>query len=983
MVVAEDDEGLCLVVCTWLERQGLTTLGVHSGADAIAAVQEHPDCLLLLDFTLPDMKGGKVIAELTAQGRPVPFIVMTGRGDERVAVEMMKLGARDYVVKDVDFTDRLVPIVERVLAQVATEEQLAASEMALRESEERNRLLVENSMDGVLLTTPDGRILAANREACRIFGRSEAEICRLGRSGVVDPTDPRLAPALAERERSGRFHSELTLARADGTKFPADVSSVVFTSRGGQLLTSMVVRDLTERQRAEKSLRESEERYRRIVETANEGVWTMDADCRTTYANPRLVEMLGCTVTDLLGRQTEDFMFPEDVAAHMERIARRRAGESGTYELRLQRKDGSECWTLVSGSPVLDAQGSYAGSFAMLSDISDRKQAEAALWEEKERAREYLNIAGVMLVALDVEGRIVLMNRRGNEILGYGEGELIGRSWFDTCIPERLRDEIKGVFSWLMVGAVEPVERYENPVVTRSGEERLVFWHNVVLRDQSGRRIGTLSSGEDVTDRRQAEETLRTSEAQLSNAMEIARLGYWEYDAVEDQFTFNNHFYSIFHATAEQVGGYKMSSAEYARRFVHPDDAELVGIETRKAIEAPDPHFNRQLEHRIIYADGGVGYISVRFFVVKDSQGRTVKTYGANQDITERKRAENELRNALDEIRRLKDRLEAENVYLRREIKLEHIHGDIVGESPAIKQTLALVEQVAPTGSTVLIQGETGTGKELLARSIHHLSPRKDRPLVTVSCAAMPSTLVESELFGHEKGAYTGALTRQAGRFEVADKSTLFLDEVGELPAEAQTKLLRVLQEGKFERLGSSNTVTVDVRVVAATNRDLEQAVKAGRFREDLFYRLNVFPITIPPLRERREDIPVLVWAFVREFNEKMGKRIESIPKQTLEALSDYPWPGNVRALRNTIERAMILSTGTTLRVELPGTRPGVAGPTRLDEAQRSHVAQVLESTNWRIRGKGGAAELLGLKPTTLEYRIKKLGIQRQTRDSG
>jgi transcriptional regulator with GAF, ATPase, and Fis domain len=245
----------------------------------------------------------------------------------------------------------------------------------------------------------------------------------------------------------------------------------------------------------------------------------------------------------------------------------------------------------------------------------------------------------------------------------------------------------------------------------------------------------------------------------------------------------------------------------------------------------------------------------------------------------------------------------------------------------------------------------------------------------------MPSTLIESELFGREKGAYTGALTRQAGRFEVADKSTLFLDEVGELSPEAQAKLLRVLLEGKFERLGSSNTITVDVRVIAATNRDIEQAVKDGRFREDLFYRLNVFPITIPPLRERRDDIPMLVWTFVHEFGEKMGKRIESIPKKTLEALSGHPWPGNVRALRNTIERAMILSTGTTLHVELPGVRPGDAVPASLDDAQRSHVTQVLESTNWRIRGKGGAAEQVGLKPTTLEYRIKKLGIRRQPED--
>jgi formate hydrogenlyase transcriptional activator len=377
--------------------------------------------------------------------------------------------------------------------------------------------------------------------------------------------------------------------------------------------------------------------------------------------------------------------------------------------------------------------------------------------------------------------------------------------------------------------------------------------------------------------------------------------------------------------------------------------------------------------------DGSLLYIEL-YGVLTEHRGRPA-VIGTLMDITDRKRAEEELRAAFAEIQLLKEQLEAENVYLREEIKLNHVHGDIVGESPAIRRTLALVEQVAPTGSTVLVHGETGTGKELLARSIHNLSPRKDRPLVAVNCAAMPSALIESELFGREKGAYTGALTRQAGRFEVADKSTLFLDEVGELSLEAQAKLLRVLQEGKFERLGSSNTITVDVRVIAATNRDLEQAVRDGKFREDLFYRLNVFPITVPPLRERREDIPVLVWTFVREFSEKMGKRIESIPKKTIEALSSHPWPGNVRALRNAIERAMILSTGTTLKVELPGAESHAEAATTLDDVQRSHIVRTLEATGWRIRGEGGAAERLGLKPTTLEYRMKRLGIRRRPED--
>ena len=308
----------------------------------------------------------------------------------------------------------------------------------------------------------------------------------------------------------------------------------------------------------------------------------------------------------------------------------------------------------------------------------------------------------------------------------------------------------------------------------------------------------------------------------------------------------------------------------------------------------------------------------------------------------------------------------------------------IIGYSEAIRRVLAQAERVATTDSTVLLLGETGSGKELLARVIHHLSGRRERPLVKVNCAALPATLVESELFGRERGAYTGALTRQAGRFEVADGSTLFLDEVAELPLELQAKLLRVLEDGEFERLGSTRPIRVDVRVIAATNRDLAKAVEQGTFREDLYYRVNVFPITVPPLRERAEDIPHLVWAFVQELGESMGKPIDTVPRATMDALRRYPWPGNVRELRNVIERAMIMSRSSTLEVELPradGSRALEA--TRLEEVERRHILAILERTGWRVRGQGGAAILLGLKPTTLEARMQKLGIKRPERTNG
>jgi transcriptional regulator with GAF, ATPase, and Fis domain len=336
----------------------------------------------------------------------------------------------------------------------------------------------------------------------------------------------------------------------------------------------------------------------------------------------------------------------------------------------------------------------------------------------------------------------------------------------------------------------------------------------------------------------------------------------------------------------------------------------------------------------------------------------------------------------LAESRRLQDRSPGGPAFLQQAVRLKSNCAEIIGQSTAIRKVLSQVEQVARTGSTVLLLGETGTGKELLAGAIHARSPRHPRPMVTLHCAALPATLIESELFGRERGAYTGALTGQAGRFEQADGSTLFLDEIGELPPEMQVKLLRVLQEGRFERLGGSRTLRADVRLIAATNRDLSRAMTEGRFRNDLYYRLNVFPVRLPPLRERREDIPLLVWAFVKELAPAMGKTIESIPRESLEALRQYDWPGNVRELRNVIERALIVCPGPVLHAEPPpAVSPGDEEPApaqTLEEVERRHIRSVLERNGWRVSGRHGAAEVLGLKPTTLESRMARLGIRRE-----
>ena len=358
------------------------------------------------------------------------------------------------------------------------------------------------------------------------------------------------------------------------------------------------------------------------------------------------------------------------------------------------------------------------------------------------------------------------------------------------------------------------------------------------------------------------------------------------------------------------------------------------------------------------------------------------------KEVAARRKAEEDLRAALGEVESLKNRLHAENVYLQEEIQGTHNFVEMVGTSPALLAALGKIEQVAPTDSTVLISGETGTGKELVARAIHSRSPRRDRPLVKVNCSAISAGLVESELFGHVKGAFTGALERRTGRFELADGGTIFLDEVGELPLETQVKLLRVLQEQEFEQVGSSKSIRVDVRVIAATNRNLDEAIRAGRFRADLYYRLNVFPLNVPPLRERMGDVRQLAMYFLSRFAKRFGKKVDAVSEETMERLVSYPWPGNIRELQNVIERAMILAHGPVLELDRElapvgvgaGPAPAaaaVSAPGTLEDVERGHILAVLSQTAWVIGGPKGAARILNLHPNTLRSRMEKLGIKR------
>jgi len=465
---------------------------------------------------------------------------------------------------------------------------------------------------------------------------------------------------------------------------------------------------------------------------------------------------------------------------------------------------------------------------------------------------------------------------------------------------------------------------------------------------------------------------LRTSEERYLLALAGSTDGLWDWDMLSDTVFYSDRFREILGYSSEEFP----ATIDSFRSRLHPEDAEAAWAEIECHLQERVPY---KVECRLRTKSGEYLWFLARGQAIWNSEGKAIRMSGSIQDITERKQSELNLKAALCEIKELKDKLEVERAYLQEEIKSQYNHENIIGQSNALNYIFYKVEQIAPTDTTVLILGETGTGKELVARAIHGLSPRKDRALVKVNCATLPANLIESELFGHEKGAFTGAHARQLGRFEVADGATLFLDEIGELPLELQPKLLRVIQDGEFERLGSSGTIKVDVRVIAATNRNLEEEVRWGRFRQDLWYRLNIYPITAPPLRERMEDIALLVDFFVNKISKRLGKSIESIPVSVMNTLQEYRWPGNVRELENVLERAVINSSGPKLHLvdELKKAPKDLAAAKKtLNEVERGYIVRVLEQTNWKVSGKNGAAEILGLDRSTLRARMRKLGIR-------
>jgi PAS domain S-box-containing protein len=606
-------------------------------------------------------------------------------------------------------------------------------------------------------------------------------------------------------------------------------------------------------------------------------------------------------------------------------------------------------------------------------EIAARQEVESALRNEKEFSQHVIEAIPSIFYMFDENLQMVKWNKNFEYSTGYSPEEMRKFKVLDFVEGDDRNIILEKISETFQEGKIISYPCAE--LINKEGRKVLHYFTGV--RTIINNKKFIIGVGIDISQLEKSKKALQEREMQLNLAAESAGAGLWSIDTSTGR-GWATQIALVLHNLVPEPD----TTLNSIFAIMHPQDRERVKAAIQDAIQSKSMYY---VEYRIMLPDGNIRWLATKGRIHSHSPKASERLMGVSMDITERKVMEVQLKERLIEIEKLKKQLEMDNIYLRQEVKSLFNHDEIIGQSEAIKRVLMMAEQVAPTDSNVLILGETGTGKELIARAIHEMSRCKGRNIVTINCASLPPSLIESELFGREKGAYTGALTKMVGRFETANGSTLFLDEIGELPLELQSKLLRVLEVGKFERLGSTKTIEVNVRLIAATNRDLANEVREGRFRRDLYYRLNVFPVCIPPLRERVEDIPALVWFFVRQFEKRMAKRVDGITQKSMGTLKQYSWPGNIRELKNVIEHAMIMCTDKILNIELLATdSQDQAEYTTFEsveskkrDIERKYILGVLESTGWRIAGKNGAAEIIGIKRTTLNAKIKALGITR------
>jgi formate hydrogenlyase transcriptional activator len=823
----------------------------------------------------------------------------------------------------------------------------------------------------VTRSRPDGYVDFANMRWLEFTGLKLEEVLGWGWRKVLHPDDvERCARERRIAFAAGQpFEAEARLRRADGVYRWFLIRHVPLRDQQENILKWYgTCHDVEDFKEATERLRQSEAELLQIINAIPAHVFILEPDpnfpAGRILPNRQDLEYTGRTLEEARAHVVK-VLHPED-RERLQRLRERALVKGIPFEAeaRVRSRDGQYRWFLIRVNPLKNESGRILRWYGTRTDIEDQKRAEDHL-------RLVIDTIPQQIWSVLGEGSpdfsLDFCNAQWRSYTGLTPEELQGEGWQRILHPD---DRERVLKAWRESAATG--KPFEQEVRRRGadGQYRWFLGRGVPLKNSEGRVVRWYGTNTDIEDRKEAEDRIRlvvdTTPAMLYSARPDGDLDF-----------FNKRWLDYLGRSLDDISGWNWTSA------VHPDDLQSLIRKWRHSLATGEPYVN---EARVRRADGEYRWMLLQKVPLRDQAGNIVEWYGSGIDIEEQHEARTALQKAFDEIKALKDQLYKENLVLKEEIGRASTFEEIIGSSAAIRHVLVLVGKVAPTDSTVLITGETGSGKELIARAIHQRSNRKTKPFISVNCAAIPPSLVASELFGSEKGAFTGAIQLRLGRFELADGGTLFLDEIGDLPPETQIALLRVLQERTFERVGSSQPFRVNVRVLAATNRDLQTAVAAGQFRQDLFYRLNVFPIHVPPLRDRVEDIPLLVEYFVKQYAKKTGKKIRNIKRKTLQLLQAYDWPGNIRELQNVVERAVILSDEDTLVVDekwLQHDSPRLdivgRGLGRLDENQeREMIESALKETRGRVSGPGGAAEKLGIPRSTLESRIRRLEIDKR-----
>jgi PAS domain S-box-containing protein len=853
------------------------------------------------------------------------------------------------------------------------------------------RLVVDTIPTLAWSAAPDGSAEFFNQRWLDYTGLSAEQALGSGWQVAIHPDDlPRILETFREALNSVKpYEVEGRFRRFDGEFRWFLFRGSPLRDRSGRVAKWYGTNtDLEERKRAEDALRKSEERWRSVFENSAIGVALTDYNGRFLATNRVFQAMVGYTEEELRAVSFLDVTHEDYREANRALIAELVEGKRRQFQIekKYRRKDGSLIWVSNNVSLVPGTERVPRFVMALSEDITQRKRAEEALQRsegylaEAQKLTQTGSWAAQVSLKENVNWSNVYWSKEMYRIFGFDPDPTPPSS---TEVVRRLHPEDAPSHPRMVERAIRDGTDFELDyrLLLPDGAAKYIHAVGHPVVNASGDVIELVGTAMDVTERKRAEDALRASEAFLLDAQRLTRTCSWRHEVLSGKVTVSPEGLLMFGIEPDDDA----SSVDFYSSRMHPKDRPEVEQAYAAAVLGKTDF---AADFRIVLPDGTIKNTRSIGHPILDERGDVVEFVGASIDVTEHHRARADLEKAFEEIKRLRDQLQDENVVLREQIDQAFMFEEIVGTSSTLQGVLSRLMKVAPTDSSVLVSGETGTGKELVARAIHKRSRRSQRAFVSVNCAALAPSLISSELFGHEKGAFTGALQRRLGRFELANGGTIFLDEIGELPLDTQVALLRVLQEREFERVGGTQPVKIDVRVIAATNRDLEAAIADGTFRPDLFYRLNVFPIQVPPLRERQDDVLMLLEYFVDRFAQKMGKHFKKIDKRTVELFRSYPWPGNIRELQNVVERSVIVSSDGVFSVDaawLSKDSRRVSLPQKLEpedadedaRRERQIIEDALAGSRGRVSGPDGAAARLRVPPSTLENRIKKLRIRK------